>query len=68
MYYLKSRDGYWLPKGMGYTKVKGDAGQFSFEDMRQLNLDGVTLYLVNPNDVNPKEPSLSNALKNKGFA
>jgi hypothetical protein len=35
--------GYWLPKGLGYTENAEEAGVFTLDDMKLLNLDGCTL-------------------------
>ncbi|MGL5935867.1 MAG: hypothetical protein ACRCZI_09620 [Cetobacterium sp.] len=44
-YHIKSKKGYWLPKGQGYTSDKKQAGVFTIQDIadQQLNLDGCTL-------------------------
>lgn len=47
MYYLKSEKGFWLPNAFGYTCDKKEAGIFSLEQMKNLNLDGVTLIAAN---------------------
>lgn len=46
LYHLKSDKGYWLPGGYGYTEDIKQAGRFAVADLENLNLDGVTLYLV----------------------
>lgn len=42
-YYIKSEKGYWLKNALGYTQSKQEAGFFSLDDMRDLNLDECTL-------------------------
>jgi hypothetical protein len=44
-YYIKSLKGYWLPKGLGYTSDKKQAGVFTIQEMadQDFNLDGCTL-------------------------
>lgn len=46
LYHLKSDKGWWLPGGYGYTQDINQAGRFALADLENLNLDGVTLYLV----------------------
>lgn len=43
IYHLKSDKGYWLPGGYGYTHDIKKAGRFALSDIREFNLDGVTL-------------------------
>lgn len=47
-YYIKSLKGYWLPKGLGYTSDKKQAGVFTIQYVADhgLNLDGCTLERV----------------------
>lgn len=63
MYYLKSKKGWYLPKAYGYTQKKEQAGVFTEDDLKGLNLDGVTLhsaesFLTNflTSSTNPKNP------------
>lgn len=45
-YRIHSIKGFWLPKGNGYTIDRNQAGIFEFDDMKQFNLDGCTLHLL----------------------
>lgn len=38
--------GYWKPKGLGFTKDRSEAGEFSGADLARYNLGGCTLERV----------------------
>lgn len=53
-YYVKNEKGYYVQSGYGYTQSKEEAGEFTIDDLKGLNLDGCTLYEVpDPWDKNP---------------
>lgn len=56
-YLIKSKQGYWLPNGYGYTPNKNKAGIFSAESLKLHDLDGCTLFAACAPDAKQQKPS-----------